>query len=178
MLRDGKEFSASIKPEIREIDDPLGNKVKTTLIGVKLDRKSGAIRIEELTTVQSLGAAFDQSLFIAKETGNFIIRLVNGREDKCQLGGPVKIATMAGQAAKRGIDWLIQLGAMLSIGIGILNLLPIPPLDGGHLMLYGIEAVQRKPVSAKAQDVLFRIGGTLVLMFMLFVFYNDLFGCR
>lgn len=178
VLRDGKEIELEAAPEIREIDDPLGNKVKTAVLGVQLSGESGAIRVEEMSPLQAIGGALDQSLFIAKETGNFIVRLVKGREDKCQLGGPVKIATMAGQAAKRGIDWLIQLAAMLSIGIGLLNLLPIPPLDGGHLLLYGIEAVQKRPVSEKVQEIVFRIGTMMVLAFMAFVFFNDLYACR
>ena len=178
VLRDGKEVELSATPEIREIEDPLGNKVKSAVLGVQLEGNSGAIRVEKMSPVQAVGAAVEQSLFIASETGNFIVRLVKGREDKCQLGGPVKIATMAGQAAKRGVDWLIQLAAMLSIGIGILNLLPIPPLDGGHLLLYGIEAVQKRPVSVKVQEVIFRIGTVLVLSFMAFVFFNDLYACR
>ena len=78
---------------------------------------------------------------IVVRTGQFLKRFVVGREDKCQLGGPIKIAEMAGQAAKLGFEWLVQLVALLSVGIGILNLLPIPPLDGGHLVFYGIEAV-------------------------------------
>ena len=178
VLRDGKELELSATPEIREIDDQLGNKVKTAVLGVQLSGDSGAIRVEEMSPLQAISGALDQSLFIASETGNFMVRLIKGREDKCQLGGPVKIATMAGQAAKRGVDWLIQLAAMLSIGIGILNLLPIPPLDGGHLLFYGIEAVQRRPVSEKVQEIVFRIGTLLVLSFMAFVFFNDLYACR
>ena len=84
---------------------------------------------------------------------------------------------MAGKAAQKGFDWLVQLIALLSVGIGILNLLPIPPLDGGHLMFYGIEAVIRRPVPSKVLDAVYRAGFALVMAFMLFVFWNDLFGC-
>src|SRR5690606_30467504 len=104
-------------------------------------------------------------------------RFVEGREDRCQLGGPVKIADMAGKAASRGFEWLIQLAALLSVGIGILNLLPIPPLDGGHLLFYGIEAVLRRPVSEQVAEAVYRAGMLMVLIFMGFVFWNDLFGC-
>ena len=104
-------------------------------------------------------------------------RFVAGREDKCQLGGPVKIADMAGRAAALGFQWLVQLVALLSVGIGILNLLPIPPLDGGHLLFYAIEAVIRRPVSERVLEIVYRTGFTIVLLFMGFVFWNDLFGC-
>ena len=86
---------------------------------------------------------------IIERTGQFMKRFAVGREDKCQLGGPVRIADMAGKAAALGFQWLVQLVALLSVGIGILNLLPIPPLDGGHLLFYGIEAVIRRPVSER-----------------------------
>ena len=85
-------------------------------------------------------------------------RFAVGREDKCQLGGPVKIADMAGKAAKLGFEWLVQLVALLSVGIGILNLLPIPPLDGGHLLFYGVEAVIRRPVSERVMEMVYRVG--------------------
>ena len=84
---------------------------------------------------------------------------------------------MAGKAAKMGFEWLVQLVAMLSVGIGFLNLLPIPPLDGGHLVFYAVEAAIGRPVSEKAMEMVYRAGFLLVLTFMGFVFWNDLFGC-
>src|SRR5690606_40799628 len=114
---------------------------------------------------------------IIVRTGQFLKRFAMGREDRCQLGGPVRIADMAGKAAAMGFEWLVQLVAMLSVGIGILNLLPIPPLDGGHLMFYGAEAVMRRPVSERVMEMVYRVGMFAVLSFMLFVFWNDLFGC-
>lgn len=177
MDRKGEQITIRAAPKTKEIDDALGNKVKVAVLGIQTSPAEGGYEILTFTPMQALGESVKETAFIAGETGNFIVRLVKGREDKCQLGGPVKIATMAGQAAKRGVDWLIQLAALLSIGIGLLNLLPIPPLDGGHLLLYGMEAAMRRPVSAKMQELVFRIGGLLVLSFMGFVFFNDLFAC-
>ncbi|WP_029690249.1 M50 family metallopeptidase, partial [Brucella abortus] len=114
---------------------------------------------------------------IIGRTGEFFKRFAVGREDKCQLGGPVKIATMASKAASQGFDWLIQLMAMLSIGIGLLNLFPLPPLDGGHLVFYAVEAIKGSPVSGAAQEIFYRIGFLLVMGFMGFVLFNDLFAC-
>ena len=177
MERKGEKLIIKATPLTREIEDALGNKVKIAVLGIETSPAQGGYEIRKYTPLQALGESVKETGYIAGETGKFLVRLVKGREDKCQLGGPVKIATMAGQAAKRGVDWLIQLAALLSIGIGILNLLPIPPLDGGHLLLYGMETVMRRPVSAKMQEIVFRIGGLLVLSFMGFVIYNDLFAC-
>lgn len=89
----------------------------------------------------------------------------------------MKIANMAGKAASQGFDWLIQLMAMLSVGIGLLNLFPLPPLDGGHLVFYAVEAIKGSPVSVAAQEILYRVGFLLVMGFMGFVLFNDLFAC-
>jgi regulator of sigma E protease len=175
--RDGSTIEIKATPRRQESTDALGNTIKVGQLGVGLTASEQNVTNVDFTAVEAFGQAVKESGFIVSETGRFFVRLANGREDKCQLGGPVKIATMAGQAAKRGIDWLIQLTAMLSIGIGILNLLPIPPLDGGHLLFYGMESVMRRPVSAKMQDIVFRIGTLMVLTFMGFVIFNDLFAC-
>jgi regulator of sigma E protease len=177
MERQGKEVELTAIPKGTETTDPLGNKVKLGVIGVETDRDTGKFRTETYSPIAALGEGVRESVFIAGQTGEFLGRLVRGREDRCQLGGPVKIAAMAGKAAERGFAWLIQLTALLSIGIGILNLLPIPPLDGGHLLFYGIEAINRRPVTEKLQEIVYRIGAVAVLTFMLFVIFNDLFAC-
>jgi regulator of sigma E protease len=175
--RDGKEVHLTATPELSEQEDALGNKVKIAVIGVVTNLQTGNIRRVEYGPVESVGQAVRESGFIIARTGHFFSRFFAGREDKCQLGGPVKIATMAGQAASQGIDWLIQLTAMLSIGIGLLNLFPLPPLDGGHLVFYAAEAVLGRPVKPAVQELFFRAGFLLVLGFMGFVIFNDLFAC-
>lgn len=177
MDREGKLVTTIITPKLEEITDPLGNKVKIGLIGVKTDESVNNGRIVRYGPGAAAGVALEQTWAIFERTGSFLSRLVVGREDKCQLGGPVKIADMAGRAAQKGTIWVVQLVALLSVGIGILNLLPIPPLDGGHLVFYAIEAVIRRPVPPGLVEILYRIGFVLVLGFMLFVLWNDLFGC-
>jgi regulator of sigma E protease len=177
MSRDGKEVELTAVPKPTESKDPLGNKVKVGIIGVETNKDVGKFRMVSFSPLEAVGEAVKESVFIAGQTGRFLSRFVRGREDKCQLGGPVKIAAMTGQAAKRGVTWLIQLTALLSIGIGILNLLPIPPLDGGHLLFYAIEGVLRRPVTERLQEIVYRTGGIMVLAFMLFVIFNDLFAC-
>lgn len=177
MLRDGSEVSMVATPQPMEQEDALGNKIKVAVIGVVNNQELGQPRLITYSPIGALGAAVEETGHIVERTGQFLTRFAVGREDKCQLGGPVKIAGMSAQAARLGFDWLVQLVALLSVGIGILNLLPIPPLDGGHLMFYGIEAVIRRPVSERMMEAVYRTGMLLVLAFMAFVFWNDLFGC-
>jgi regulator of sigma E protease len=177
MDRNGQRLDLTATPEIVEQSDALGNTVKVGVIGVVNNQDVGQGRQVTYTPLQALEQGVLETGYIIRRTGQFLQRFVVGREDKCQLGGPVKIAEMSGQAAKLGFQWLIQLAALLSVGIGILNLLPIPPLDGGHLLFYGLEAVMRRPVSERIMEAVYRVGIFAVLGFMAFVFWNDLFGC-
>ncbi|GAA4114527.1 RIP metalloprotease RseP [Aminobacter aganoensis] len=177
MMRDGKEIALTATPEMMEQKDALGNSVKVAVIGVVNNEELGQPRLISYSPGGAFVQAVAETGHIIQRTGQFLKRFVVGREDKCQLGGPVKIADMAGKAAQLGFMWLVQLVALLSVGIGFLNLLPIPPLDGGHLAFYAVEAVIRRPVSERAMEAVYRVGMILVLAFMGFVFWNDLFGC-
>lgn len=177
MMRDGREVTVTAAPELVEQKDALGNSVKVAVIGVVNNEAMGQPRLVSYGVGGAFVEAVTETGHIVERTGQFLKRFVVGREDKCQLGGPVKIADMAGKAAKLGFEWLVQLVALLSVGIGFLNLLPIPPLDGGHLAFYAVEAVIGRPVSERAMEAVYRVGMILVLAFMAFVFWNDLFGC-
>jgi regulator of sigma E protease len=177
LARNGGEITVTATPQVMEQTDALGNVVKIGVIGVVNTPESGQPRIVSFTPPEALAEAVRETGHIVVRTGQFLQRFVTGREDKCQLGGPVKIAKISGQAAKLGFEWLVQLVAILSVGIGFLNLLPIPPLDGGHLVFYGVEALKGRPVSERAMEAVYRAGLLLVLAFMAFVFWNDLFGC-
>lgn len=177
MLRSGGEVTLTATPEPMEQKDALGNTIRVGAIGVINNEQYGQPRLETFTPAAAVVESVRETGHIVERTGQFLKRFVVGREDKCQLGGPVKIADMAGKAAKLGFEWLVQLVALLSVGIGILNLLPIPPLDGGHLVFYAYEAVFRRPVSERTMEAVYRAGMILVLAFMGFVFWNDLFGC-
>src|SRR5205807_10109557 len=108
------------------------------------------------------------------ETLSYVQRLVTGRDSSAQLGGPVGIAMMSGQAAQLGLSVLIRWIGLISVSIGLLNLFPIPLLDGGHLLFYGFEAALGRPLSERAQEVGFRIGFAIVLMLMVFATYKDI----
>jgi len=111
---------------------------------------------------------------VVERTLAYIGGVFTGREAADQVGGPLRIAQISGQVATIGLAALIQLAAVLSISIGLLNLFPVPLLDGGHLLFYGIEAVRGRPLSERAQEVGFRIGFAIVVMLMIFATYNDI----
>ncbi|MEQ8449730.1 MAG: RIP metalloprotease RseP [Nitratireductor sp.] len=177
MLRQGEEVLLRATPESTEQTDALGNTIKVGIIGVVSSPEAGQPRAVEYGPLEAVGEAVTETGYIIVRTGQFLKRFVAGREDRCQLGGPVRIADMAGKAASKGFEWLIQLVALLSVGIGVLNLLPIPPLDGGHLVFYAVEAATGRPVSERVTEAVYRAGLLLVLVFMGFVFWNDIFGC-
>jgi regulator of sigma E protease len=177
IARDGEQVELIATPQVSEQTDALGNVIKVGIIGVVNNEALGQPRVVEYGPIAAFGEAVRETGHIIARTGQFLKRFAVGREDRCQLGGPVRIADMAGKAAALGFEWLVQLVALLSVGIGILNLLPIPPLDGGHLAFYAAEAVLRRPVSEQVMEWFYRAGFLLVLMFMAFVFWNDIFGC-
>ena len=101
-------------------------------------------------------------------------QIVTGKRDSNQMGGPIMIAQVSSEAAKRGLVGFLEFMAMISVSLGLINLFPIPVLDGGHLLFYGIEAVRGRPLGERAQEYSFRIGLALVLSLMIFVTVNDL----
>lgn len=177
MLRGDEEITLTATPELMEQTDALGNVIRLGAIGVVNNEEMGQPRLVTYSPIEAVSQGFIETGYIIQRTGQFLQRFVSGREDRCQLGGPVRIAEMSGQAASLGFTWLVQLVALLSVGIGILNLLPIPPLDGGHLMFYAAEAAMRRPVSERVMEAVYRVGVLLVMGFMAFVFWNDIFGC-
>src|SRR5690606_11526309 len=156
MMRSGEEIELTATPKLSEQLDAPGNTIQAGLIGVVNNREVGQPRQITYGPVEALGQAVLETGHIIERTGHFLRRFVLGREGRCQLGGPVRIAEMSGKAASLGFEWLIQLVALLSVGIGILNLLPIPPLDGGHLVFYLIEAAIRRPVPERVMEAVYR----------------------
>lgn len=177
MLRDGREVELTATPELREQTDALGGTIQVAVIGVINNQEAGQPRLVSYGPLEAAGQAVLETGRIIERTGQFLQRFAAGRENRCQLGGPVKIAEMSGRAASLGLPTVVQLVALLSVGIGFLNLLPIPPLDGGHLVFYLVEAVVRRPVPERVMEAVYRVGMVMVLAFMGFVFWNDIFGC-
>jgi regulator of sigma E protease len=121
----------------------------------------------------ALENGISETWFVVERTLSYIGGVVVGKESVDQLGGPIRIAQVSGQVATAGFVPLIKLAAVLSISIGLLNLFPIPLLDGGHLLFYAIEAIRGRPLSERVQEYGFRFGLAVVLLLMLFATYND-----
>ncbi|MGB3500011.1 MAG: RIP metalloprotease [Mesorhizobium sp.] len=177
MMRDGAEITLTATPQVREETDPLGNKVKIGLIGVRADVAENPRRTIEYNPLQAVGEAVKETGYVISGSAEMLKRFAFGKEDKCQLGGVKRIAQSSGKAMEMGFLWFINYLALLSVGIGFLNLLPIPPLDGGHLLFYGIEAAMRRPVTERLMGAVYRVGLLAVLAFIVFVNFNDVFVC-
>src|SRR5262249_45962759 len=129
---------------------------------------------ERVDPATALWLGIKETWFVIDRTLSYIAGVFAGREAADQIGGTLRIAEISGQVATLGLVALIHLSAVLSISIGLLNLFPVPLLDGGHLLFYAVEAVRGRPLSERAQEMGFRIGLGLVLMLMVFATYNDI----
>ena len=129
---------------------------------------------DPVSIFQAVPMAVEQTARTTRSIVDGIVQLVRGRVSPKQLGGPLKIAQYAGQGASLGLLSFVVLAALISINLGFINLLPVPMLDGGHLLFYAIEAVRRRPVSANAQDWAFRGGLAVLLALLVFTTFNDL----
>lgn len=170
--RDGRQVELAATPRRGETEDVFGNTQRVGLLGIRHEPT-------EIVTVtygplEAVGQATVESWRVVTTTLGYLGGVLTGRESADQIGGPIGIAQVSGQAAELGIIPLINLAAILSISIGLLNLFPIPLLDGGHLVYFGIEAVRGRPLSERAQDYGFRIGLAIVLMLMVFGTVNDI----
>jgi regulator of sigma E protease len=119
-----------------------------------------------------------ETWFVIERTLSYLGGIIVGRESADQLGGPLRIAQVSGQVASVGFLALLHLTAVLSISIGLLNLFPVPMLDGGHLLFYAVEALRGRPLSERAQELGFRIGLAIVVMLMIVATWNDLLHFR
>ena len=153
---------------------PFGNKLEAGIIGIVTNQEMGNFRLQTYTPLEAIGEGAVQSWYIVTGTFDYLSNLVTGRMKADQLGGPIRVAQASGQMATLGVAAVLQLAAVLSVSIGLLNLMPVPVLDGGHLMFYAVEAIRGKPVGPGAQEIAFRIGMALVLMLMVFATWNDI----
>ncbi|HEV7345312.1 MAG TPA: RIP metalloprotease RseP [Devosia sp.] len=160
-------------PEAVDVEDRFGNNQRIGRIGVSRDVEDTDVTLYRPGPVEAIGMTVEEIRFIIQRTAAFLGDFFVGRGDVEQLGGPVKVAKVSGEVATLGIIALINLTALLSLNIGIFNLLPVPMLDGGHLLYYAIEAVRGRPLSMKMQEIGFRFGFALVLALMVFTLFND-----
>src|SRR5271154_5735024 len=172
--RDGALITLSATPALKEVKDIFGNSHKIGVLGIQYNAQPSDAKTAPVGYLESLKIGVEQVWFIVDGTFKFVGSLFVGKASTGDLGGPLRIAQLSGQAASLGFQFLLQLCAALSVSIGLLNLFPVPLLDGGHLLFYSVEAVRGRPLSARAQEMGSRIGLGLVLMLMVFVTYNDI----
>jgi regulator of sigma E protease len=169
-----QNLTLRVKPNIVEGEDNLGNKIKKRMVGIKLGAYKNEVNHIKLGPAKALFYAVYEVYYVSVSSLKYIGSMITGSGDSSQLGGPIRIAKISGQVAEFGILPFISLMAYISISLGLINLFPIPMLDGGHLMFYGIEKVLGRPLSQKTQEGFFRIGLFLLLSLMFFTTFNDL----
>ncbi len=171
--RGEKLLTLKVKLGVRERPDGIGGKIRVGFLGVVHDAKSG-VRFERKAPLEALALGAKSTWQIVTGTMTFLKEMVVGHQTTDQLAGPIRIAQMSQKAAQASFLLLLQLAAVLSVSIGLINLFPVPMLDGGHLLYYAIEAIRGKPLSESAQEFGFRIGIAFILGLMLFATFNDL----
>ena len=174
ILRNDQELSVLIKPNLVDATDSLGNAAKKRIIGIKLFVLENEFNRQPLGPSKAIYYSLKEVWFVTTTSLKYIGKIITGSGDSSQLGGPVKIAKITGQVAERGIVPFLSIMAYISISLGMINLFPIPMLDGGHLMFYLFEKILGKPLSQKTQENFFRIGLFLLFSLMFFVTFNDL----
>ncbi len=173
--RAGAETQLTARPEVYEETTPFGRH-RLGRLGIQ-GPKGNEGKTVSYGPVESLALGSQETYFIVERTIDFLGKLVTGRESVDQLSGPIGIARVSGEVARvGGVGGIVNWIAFLSVSIGLLNLFPVPLLDGGHLMFYACEAIRGRPLSERVQEIGFRIGLALVLMLMLFATKNDIFN--
>ena len=172
--RDGALATLTATPALKEVKDLFGNNHRIGVLGIQYNARPEDPKSSPVGYLESLKIGVEQVAFIITSTFKFVGSLFVGAGNTEDVGGPLRIAQLSGQAASLGFQFVLQLCAALSVSIGLLNLFPVPLLDGGHLLFYAVEAVRGRPLSPRAQEMGFRIGLGLVLMLMVFATYNDI----
>ncbi len=167
--RSGTTMDFTITPRMFEEDDGLGNRVKIPRIGIK----SQDIKYEDVGITVAIGEAAYRTYLICESTLRVMGQMVTGKRSVDELKGPVGIAELSGQATEKDVYTVLWLIAMLSANLGLVNLLPIPMLDGGHLLFYTAEALRGRPLAEKVQEWGFRLGTAMLVTLMAFTLLND-----
>ncbi len=174
VLRNEKELTLVAEPNITESKDAFGNSIKKRIIGIKIGPASDEFNREKLGPTKAVYYSVKEIWFVCKTTIQFVGSLFKGKGDTSQLGGPIKIAKISGQVMEFGILAFLSTVAYISISLGLINLFPIPLLDGGHLMFYLFEKILGRPLKQATQEGFFRIGLFFLLSIMIFTTFNDL----
>jgi len=168
--RDGEEITLHVTPTRTEMTDRFGNRYEMGLLGIGRSGMEYIKRDPGTALLQAVGETWN----LSASTLEAMWQMVKGTRNTDELGGPLRIAQMSGEVARGGVAPTLTLMALLSVSLGLINLFPVPVLDGGHLLFYAAEAVRGKPLGQRAQEYGFRIGLALVLTLMIFATWNDL----
>jgi regulator of sigma E protease len=168
--RDGSRRTLSVTPKTEYQVDRFGNKYPFGRLGISSPRPV----VERVGLLEAPGIAIEQTIGIVRMMIDGLGQIITGMRSAKELGGPLRIAQASGEMAAVGVQTFVWFVALISINLGFINLLPVPMLDGGHLLFYALEAVRRKPVAPEVQEWAFRSGLLLLLGLMLFVTFNDL----
>jgi regulator of sigma E protease len=171
--RKGQQVTLKAVPALKEVKDSFGNVHRIGVLGISRAQTPEDVKKEPMPPFKAIGYGVQETWFVIDRTLSYIGGVFTGREAADQLGGPIRIAEVSGQVASVSFSALMHLAAVISISIGLLNLFPVPLLDGGHLLFYLIEVIRGKPLSERAQEFGFRIGLAIVVMLMIFATYND-----
>ena len=168
--RDGEDQTLHVTPNRTEVSDRFGNHYEIGLLGIT---RSGMeyVKRDPATAIMQAGA---ETWNLTTGTLGALWQMVEGTRGTEELGGPLRIAQMSGEVAQSGVVAILWFMAVLSINLGLINLFPVPVLDGGHLLFYAAEALRGKPLGQRAQEYGFRIGLALVLTLMVFATWNDI----
>ena len=174
VLRNDREIVFKTDSKFIESKDVFGNLVKKRIIGISIAPATSEINQKKLGPATARYYSIKEIWFVFKTTLNYVGSLILGQADTSQLGGPIKIAKISGQVAEFGFLAFISTIAYISISLGLINLFPIPLLDGGHLMFFLFEKILGRPFSQKTQEGFFRIGLFLLISLMVFTTFNDI----
>lgn len=170
VTRDGARLELAVNPEARPDKNIFGETVGTAyVIGIErgFDKQNVGV-------LQGVGMGFQQTGWWVETLLVSLVKMVQGRIPRDQIGGPILIAQAAGQQARLGLEYLLHFMAVISVNLGVLNLLPIPILDGGHLLFFGAEAILRRPLDTRHREIAQQVGLVLLIGLMAFAFYNDI----
>ena len=168
--RGGREMVLFVTPGIRTVTDRSGNEREIGYLGVR----GGTREVVRHSPPAAFWYATKQTGFITEQTLIAVGRMITGSAPTDDVRGPIGIAQLSGEVARFGLSSMVEFMALLSISLGLINLFPVPMLDGGHLMFYGLEAVRGRPISERVMEIGFRIGLGLVLTLFVFVTFQDL----
>ena len=170
IVRAGRERDIVVAPKVVEETDRFGNRFQIGRIGIA----SGPVAYRRLGVIEAVPAAAGHTVEITRASLEGLWQVISGRRALDQMGGPVKMAQLSGQQAALGLPSLVEFVALISINLGFINLLPVPMLDGGHLFLYALEAIRRRPLGERVQQWAFMSGFAALVSLMVLLTWNDL----